>query len=462
MTTAPATPKAHDMNGIPKLRIRQQAREAPGRDPNGRHTLTYRDRAHERLPHVVKFSRGRSSAMLLFVLLENRILKQERGDVVVFNNTACEHPETYRFTAECKRRVEEDYGIPLFLTEFQTCEDARRGQWRRLPAYRLVNERPRSPDNPDGFHWRGEVFEELVSHKAYLPNRHRRVCTAEIKLGPTRRFLADWLANKPGIDALGHGCAHSRVDLDEMYKRHLRAGGSVPREILLEKRRFVLGRPPRRPAQAYADFSGAARAFDDAATRTNVFGRRASLGKGAIEYVVLIGLRGDEPLRIARVRARNDDPHARAGHDGEHVYMPFESMRVGRDDVNRFWSRQEWDLDLDPKDELSNCVYCFMKGARKLGAVHAAMRNPQPGAGFGSTTGTPCDIRWWQALEEKYGRDLVAENRIRRERDGRAGPTRIGFFGLTDLDYRTVAQSASAPAALAAYEKTVPACACTS
>jgi len=95
------------MNAIPKLRIRRQAREANARHPNGPHTLTYRSPAHERLPHVVKFSGGRSSAMLLFILLENRILKQERGDVVVFNNTACEHPETYRFVAACKRRVEQ-------------------------------------------------------------------------------------------------------------------------------------------------------------------------------------------------------------------------------------------------------------------------------------------------------------------------------------------------------------------
>ena len=289
--------------------------------------------------------------MLLFTLLENGILKQERGDVVVFNNTSCEHPETYRFAAECKGRVERGYRIPVFWVEFQTYEDARRGQWRRLPSYRLVNDRPRSADNPDGFHWRGEVFEELVSHTAYLPNRHRRVCTAELKLGPTRKFLADWLANKPVIDALGHASGHSRVDLDEMYRRHLRAGGSVPRDILLDKRRFVLGRPPRRPAQAYADFCGAFRTFDDSRTTADVFGGRAALGAGAAEYVVLIGLRGDEPLRIARVRARGDNPHARGAHDGEHVYMPLEGMRTRREDVNRFWSRQDWDLGLDPRDE---------------------------------------------------------------------------------------------------------------
>ncbi len=443
------------MNAIPELEIRTT--DAAN---HASHTLTYRSETHERLPHVVKFSGGRSSGMLLFVLLENGILKPERGDVVVFNNTACEHPETYRFVAECKRRVERTYRIPFFLAEFQTCEDARRGRWRRLQSYRLVNERPRTQNNPNGFHWRGEVFEELVSHRAYLPNRHRRVCTAELKLGPTRAFLADWLAGKPGIDALGHGCAHSRVDLDEMYELHRRAGGTVPRAILIGKRQYVLGRPTRRPAQAYADFSDAARPFDNPEIEPHVFGGRATLGKGGAEYVVLIGLRNDEPARIARVRSRNDDPHAKADHNGEHVYMPFERMGIDRGDVNRFWSRQSWDLGLDPAAELSNCVYCFLKGARKLEAVHAAMRDPQPAPGFGPTTGTPCDIRWWERIEAQYGRDLVAEHRMRRERGGTDDPTRIGFFGLSKLDYRTVRESVRTPGAPAACDQSVPARGC--
>ncbi len=119
------------MNAIPGLRIRRQAREADGGHPNTDHTLTYRSAAHEHLPHVVKFSGGRSSAMLLFTLLENRILKQERGDVVVFNNTACEHPETYRFTAECKKTGGEDLRNPRLP--------------RRVPDIRRRAPRPVAP-----------------------------------------------------------------------------------------------------------------------------------------------------------------------------------------------------------------------------------------------------------------------------------------------------------------------------
>ncbi len=74
---------------------------------------------HQALPHVVKFSGGRSSALLLFVVLESGLLDADRGDVVVFNNTSAEHPETYRFARECKKRVEDGYGVSFFWIEFQ-------------------------------------------------------------------------------------------------------------------------------------------------------------------------------------------------------------------------------------------------------------------------------------------------------------------------------------------------------
>ena len=446
------------MNAIPKVRVSRQVQKADRYDPDRTYLWRYRSRTHSRLPHVVKFSGGRSSAMLLFTLLENQILKAERGDVVVFNNTSCEHPETYRFAAECKSRTEKNYGIPFFFIEFQTYEDARQGEWRRLPSYRLVNDRPVSDKNPAGFHWRGEVFEEVVSHKAYLPSPYRRVCTTHLKLEPTREFLADWLASKPGIEALGHGSTESLVDLDEMCQRHERAGGGVPHEILLDKRRFVLDRPPNRPAQSYAEFSCAFQGFDNPTTAGGVFGGRARFGAGAAEYVALIGLRGDEPLRVARVQARASDPHANAGYEGEHVYMPFASMHVSRDDVNQFWKCQEWNLGLDPAGDLSNCVYCFMKGAKKLGAVHAAMQDPPASAELGPTRGTPSDIEWWRSIEHTYRRDLVEEKRPRRQP---SDLTKIGFFGLSDFNYDVVAQSGSAPDVLAAFEDSILPCECT-
>ena len=70
-------------------------------NPNKAYQFRYRAKKHSALPHVVKFSGGRSSGMLLFALLENRLLNADRGDVIIFNNTSAEHPDTYRFVRNC-------------------------------------------------------------------------------------------------------------------------------------------------------------------------------------------------------------------------------------------------------------------------------------------------------------------------------------------------------------------------
>ena len=66
-------------------------------------------------PHIVKFSGGRSSGMMLMKLLEGNKLKPERGDVIVFNNTSAEHSATYDFTRSMKKLAEGKYNIPFFF-----------------------------------------------------------------------------------------------------------------------------------------------------------------------------------------------------------------------------------------------------------------------------------------------------------------------------------------------------------
>ena len=449
------------MLAVPKLSISGSIRRAKRYDPDKTYLFRYRSKRHRELPHVVKFSGGRSSGMLLFTLLENGFLKRERGDVVVFNNTSCEHPETYRFSAECKRRVEADYGIPFFFIQFQTYEDARQGEWRRLSSYRLVNEKPYSETNPDGFRWRGEVFEELLSHKAYLPSQFRRVCTSSLKLEATRYFLRDWLASKEAVPRLGHGLEESQVDVDQMYARHRRSGGGVPREILIEKRTFVLDCPTSRPKQLFRDFSAPAIVFENPALAGKVFGKKAWFGDGGIEYVAFIGLRGDEQLRVAKVEARSSDAHANAGYEGEHVYMPFTKMHIGRDDVNAFWEQQGWNLKLAPNGALSNCVYCFLKGLGNLTRVHDAMetRKKRSVRSFGSTIDTPCDIAWWSRMERKYGRNLALEKRERTSQNAR---NFIGFFGASSgFSYEILADETGSRGGLARFEGTILPCDCT-
>ncbi len=155
-------------------------------------------------PHIVKFSGGRSSGMMLMELLRKKTLKPERGDVIVFNNTSAEHPATYEFSRKMKALAEKKYNIPFFWIEYQTYEDSSKHGWRRNPSYRLINENPYSDNNKNGYCYKGEVYEEMVSLSGFLPNMLTRSCTLSLKIFITNSFLTDWLAQKSGIERLGH------------------------------------------------------------------------------------------------------------------------------------------------------------------------------------------------------------------------------------------------------------------
>ncbi len=453
-----AVPKA-SIKGVPKLVVSKRLRRAPeAHDPGREYQFRYLDRHHAGLPHVVKFSGGRSSGMLLLTLLANGILKPERGDVVIFNNTSSEHPRTYDFVRQCKSATEQR-GIPFFLVEFQTYEDARKGEWTRIPSYRLVNDEPWSDENPEGFHWKGEVFEEVMSWSGFVPNQFRRICTTNMKLGATRLFLRDWLACKESISRLGHFGSTSRIDCKAMFARHRRNGGEVPEDIYIAKKRYGWSRPFVRPEQRYMDFSSAWGLIDNALLEGKSHGDAAVFGKGGVEYLAFVGLRADEPARVGRVKERNSGPEA-SGYEGEHVYMPLVDMHVAAADVNAFWGRQEWDLSLPPDSGLSNCVYCFLKGGATLRKVHREMESAKKQAGppgYGPLEGSPCDVTWWQRMEAEYGRDLVAEERVIQselERDF------LGFFGAgSRFSYQVLREADEEE--LAEYDDSLLPCDCT-
>ena len=447
------------ISAAPRLVVSKRLRRVPAaHDPKREYQFLYLDKHHHELAHVVKFSGGRSSGMLLLTLLANDILKAERGDVVVFNNTSSEHPQTYDFVRECKA-VTEQHGIPFYLVEFQTYEDARKGEWTRIPSYRLVNDQPWSEDNPDGFHWQGEVFEEVMSWSGFVPNQFRRICTSNMKLGATRLFLRDWLACKESIPRLGHFGSTSRIDGEAMYARHRRNGGAVPEDIYIAKKRYGWSRPFVRPEQCYRDFSAAWSPISNTWLEGRSQGDAAVFGKGGVEYVAFVGLRADEPARVGRVKERNSGPEA-SGYEGEHVYMPLFDMNVAATDVNAFWNRQDWDLSLPLDSGLSNCVYCFLKGGATLRKVHREMKgvDMQDGPpGYGPLGGTPCDIAWWQRMEEEYGRDLEAEERVitaELEHDF------LGFFGAgSRFSYRVLQEADDEE--LAEFDDSVLPCDCT-
>ncbi len=367
---------------------------------------------HEELPHIVKFSGGRSSGALLFNMLENEMLKAQRGDVVVFNNTSAEHPKTYEFVKKCKKKCEEEYGIPFFLTEFQTFEDSRNGIYDRFQSYRLVNDEPYSINNPNGYHYKGEIFEELISWQGYLPNlMSGRTCTKKMKMDVTYSFLKDWFSGLQDIERLGHYGSSTRIKIENIYQKHEKNGGSVPIAIFREKKEYCLSRPLFRPNQKFSDY-----------TNVPICNSSINSQENKIEFCSFIGFRYDEPHRIKKMKERigkesNDNiDMAYLQENQEHIYAPLVDAKVTQEDIKYFWDAREFDLGLPYDGSLGNCVFCFMKGITKLKNITSTSKDD-----------TPQNIDWWIYIEKKYQRDLIAEER--RITTNTKNPY-INFFGV--------------------------------
>ena len=427
------------IHSIPKLKLRAGIKpKDAGYDPKKTYPFQYEAKSHQYFPHVVKFSGGKTSGMLLFTLLEAGLLKPERGDVVIFNNTAAEHPKTYEFVRKCKEIVESKYGVPFFYVEFQTYEDARGGEYKRLPSFRLVNSQPFSEENPDGYKWRGEIFEELLSWKGFVPTFFQRTCTKNLKLETTRLFLKEWLAGKEGTERFGHFSEESRIEDSRAYAQHRRANGKTPEKIFARKKAFLKKCALHRPAQLWSDFSQVVVPFENKTLEGKTLGHNAYFGDGGVEYVAFIGLRYDEKQRIHKVKKRNEGGEDSTGYEGEYVYMPFDGMNIASDDVEEFWRKQNWGLELDAKDNLSNCTFCFLKGSQALRRVYEALEKEKSNM----IKDTPCDLNWWVSLEQRYGRDMIAE---KREVKTAVKDDFIGFFGAdSEFTYKRLLQDAEA------------------
>ena len=411
--------------------------------------LEYDAVEHAQLPHVVKFSGGRSSGMMLMLLLEEGWLDPERGDVVVFNNTSAEHPATYEFVRRCSRSAEAEFGVPFFWIEHATYEDAHGGDWTRRSSYRLVNERPYDESNPHGYRWRGEVFEELVSQQGFLPSRHTRICTTHLKLRATNEFLSEWFAGKEATEWRGHYYPEAQMTDDAVVARHRRARGKMDDAELLRKKAFMRSRPPALPEQRFDDYSqiGARHMLGGEFSERGYPDFAPMTGENATEYVSLVGLRSDEPRRVTRVIGRNrlgsGDPERakREMTDGEIVCTPLADAGVTNEAVLAFWANREWQLDLPSEGNLSNCVYCFMKGTNAIPNVRrdVASADALLPENLRSVPETPSDIRWWVDLEERYQRRPVKRYKGRGRRSTQK--VTIGFWGVdAQVTYRDLSE----------------------
>ncbi len=368
--------------------------------------------------------------MMLMELLRQNMLRPERGDVIVFNNTSGEHPATYDFTRKMKALAEEQHNIPFFWIEYQTYEDAGKHGWTRRPSYRLVNEMPHSAGNKTGYRCKGEVFEELVSFAGFVPNMQSRICTQWMKIFITNAFLTDWFAQKSGVERLGHYGQAARMSDEEALQMHRAAGGTTPDEILLKKRTFVRESDHVREAALWKNFTNSALRFNNAHLKDAIIGGKGQLfGEKAISYVSCLGIRSDESIRVDKIRDRISAAAKMRGASlsqqppKESIFAPLVDNGISQQNVIDFWSRQKFDLDLPESGLFSNCVYCPLKGKRKLLQIAAHELSEATDLG-----GTPASIDWWVEMEAKYARDLKAEGRaITSKKD--VAYAYVGFFG---------------------------------
>ncbi len=225
-------------------------------------------------PALISFSGGRTSAYMLW-----RILQAHGGTLpdnvhVSFSNTGKEREETLRFIYECGLR----WGVHIFWL-----------QWRR-----------RKPGDPweDGFEIvgynsaarKGEPFAALIAQRGFLPNAVSRFCTQELKVVTMQNYMR----------SLGYG-----------------------------------------------------------------------------HYSNIVGLRADEPQRVAKAYARNASKKMK-----NTAVLPLVTAGVGNRDARAFWREQPFDLGLEPHE--GNCDGCFLKTYGKLCRIEA----DQPGT-----------LDWWADQE---------------------------------------------------------------
>ena len=96
--------------------------------------------------------------------------------------------------------------------------------------------------------------------------------------------------------------------------------------------------------------------------------------KGVADYSTAVGIRADEPRRVAKMRQK----------DG--YITPLADAKVTSSDVIDFWRDQPFDLNLPTSGFYSNCDLCFLKG---YGIKQSLVREQ------------PALATWWDQQEKR-------------------------------------------------------------
>lgn len=90
------------------------------------------------------------------------------------------------------------------------------------------------------------------------------------------------------------------------------------------------------------------------------------------EWDQFIGIRADEPVRVAKIRARGNSGTETSK---ESMHMPLADAAVGVSEVDRFWTTQPFHLELPRykgRTLAGNCVLCFLKPRKQVESLIAS------------------------------------------------------------------------------------------
>jgi 3'-phosphoadenosine 5'-phosphosulfate sulfotransferase (PAPS reductase)/FAD synthetase len=121
-------------------------------------------------PTCISFSGGRTSAYMLYKVLEAHQMSLPSEAIVCFANTGKEDEATLRFVQDCSV----NWNVPIVWIEYQAAGET-------ADRWRMVDFNTASRN--------GEPFEALIQKRNYLPNPVARFCTGELKVLTIERFF---------------------------------------------------------------------------------------------------------------------------------------------------------------------------------------------------------------------------------------------------------------------------------
>lgn len=121
-------------------------------------------------PTCISFSGGRTSAYMLYKVLEAHDGKLPENCVVCFANTGKEDEATLKFVHDC----EVNWNVPIVWLEYEDHEESKK-------RFKVVTYETAARN--------GEPFEAVIRRKAYLPNPVTRFCTIEMKIRTIANYL---------------------------------------------------------------------------------------------------------------------------------------------------------------------------------------------------------------------------------------------------------------------------------